>query len=463
MPALSNRRGEDILIYMKALEVSIKKAIEEHGLIKGDERVLVGLSGGADSVALLSGLFALSGDMGFSVAAAHLNHGIRGGEAEEDMRFSAELCAGLGIPIVCETLDIPAIAKRDGKTLEQAARDERYAFFNRTAERLSADRIAVAHHMDDQAESILLHLIRGSGLKGLIGMEPMSGRIIRPLLFSRRGDIEAYLASSGLSYRTDSTNLEREASRNRLRLDLIPYIQRELNPAFVESLCSTGELLRQDEEYLDGLARGALGDAKTDAGYDRKRLSVLPPPLLSRAIRIAVFEAGARADVERVHIERIMEMLTAKTGTHADIPHISVWVSYGDICFGRAKEPAKIDTPFNSAGKTCFEGGFFFAEAVEGDIIKDNAVAYMDMDKLPSGLTVRTRREGDRIHFIGSPGSKKLKDFFIDRKVPREKRDVPILFCGSEALFIPGLGISERVRADGSTRRLLRVTYTKNK
>ena len=158
---------------------------------------------------------------------------------------------------------------------------------------LGADKIAVAHHMDDQAESIMLHLIRGSGLKGLMGMEPAYGNIIRPLLWARRREIEEYAADNGLSYCTDSTNLERDASRNRIRLDLIPYIQENLNPCFVEGLCSMGELLRQDEEYLDGLARNALREARTQEGYDRARLAALPLPLKSRAIRIAVFEAGS--------------------------------------------------------------------------------------------------------------------------------------------------------------------------
>ena len=305
----------------------------------------------------------------------------------------------------------------------------------------------------------MLHLIRGSGLKGLMGMEPAYGDIIRPLLWARRREIEEYAADNGLKYCTDSTNLERDASRNRIRLDLIPYIQDNLNPCFVEGLCSMGELLRQDEEYLDGLARDALRDAKTEEGYDRARLAALPLPLKSRAIRIAVFEAGATADVERCHIERIMDMLTAKTGAHADIPHISAWVSYGSVCFGIRQNADEVDVPFNIEGETRFAGGFFFAEAVEGGIIKNNTVAYIDRDKLPAGLRVRTRRDGDRFQLIGSGGGKKLKDFFIDRKVPRDQRNMPILFSGSDALFIPGYGISDKVKVDENTKRVLRVTY----
>lgn len=448
---------------MEKLEYKVKNAIEKYGLIGRGQRVLVGISGGADSVALLHVLLKTAPELGFELCAAHLNHGIRGEEARRDQRFVEELCGRLGVPLVSEWLDIPGIAKAEGKTLEQAAREKRYEFLRNAARELGADKIAVAHHMDDQAESIMLHLIRGSGLKGLTGMEPVSGDIIRPLLMARRREIEEYAADNGLCYCTDSTNLQRDASRNRLRLDVIPYIQDNLNPGFVESLCSMGELLRQDEEYLDGLARSALRDARTKEGYDRAMLAALPLPVKSRAIRIAVFEAGAEADVERRHIERIMDMLTANTGAHADIPHISAWVSYGSICFGARQEPIEVDVPFNTEGETRFEGGFFFAEAVEGGIIKSNAVACMDRDKLPAGLRVRTRREGDRFQLIGSGGKKKLKDFFIDRKAPRDRRNMPILFSGSDALFIPGYGISETVKVDESTRRVLRVTYVEER
>ena len=444
---------------MEKLESKVKNAIDKYGLINKNERVLVGLSGGADSVALLHVLLKIAPEMGFELCAAHLNHGIRGAEAYHDQRFVEELCKGLGVPLVCEELDIPGIARLEGKTLEQAAREKRYEFFHRAAKELGADKIAVAHHMDDQAESIMLHLIRGSGLKGLMGMEPAYGNIIRPLLWARRREIEEYAADNGLKYCTDSTNLERDASRNRIRLDLIPYIQDNLNPCFVEGLCSMGELLRQDEEYLDGLARDALREARTQEGYDRARLAALPLPLKSRAIRIAAFEAGATADVERRHIERIMDMLTAKTGAHADIPHISAWVSYGSICFGIRQSANEVDVPFNIEGETRFAGGFFFAEAVEGGIIKNNTVAYIDRDKLPAGLRVRTRRDGDRFQLIGSGGGKKLKDFFIDRKVPRDQRNMPILFSGSDALFIPGYGISDKVKVEENTKRVLRVTY----
>lgn len=435
--------------------------IKEFALIPNGSRILAGVSGGADSVALLCALHALSGELGFSLCAAHLNHGIRGEEAARDESYTKELCAKLGVELYTETLDIPSLAKDQGKTLEQAARDERYAFFARACTHFGADLIAVAHHMEDQAESILLHLLRGSGLSGLRGMQPKRENIIRPFFRVRRSEIEAYLKDNGIPWCTDSTNLSRDASRNKLRLDLIPYIEENLNSNIIPRLCSTAELIARDDEYLNEAAEKELDAAKTPYGYDRFALSKLPLSLSTRAIRIALTRAGAVTDIDRVHVERVLGMLTAPTGTHADLPHICAWISNDSLCFGQKQAAQFFSVPFEKQGKTLIPGGFFVAQAAEGDIIKGNSVAYMDMDALPESLTVRPRKDGDRFHPFGAKGSKKLKDFFIDRKVPREERNMPCLFCENEALFVPGFGISDKVKVTKDTRSILRVEYIK--
>lgn len=444
---------------MDILLQKTKDAVQEFALIPCGSRVLVGVSGGADSVALLYALHSLKGELGFSLCAAHLNHGIRGDEAKRDEDYTKVLCESLGVELYTEMLDIPALAKEQGKTLEQAARDARYAFFDRACQHFSASLIAVAHHMDDQAESILLHLLRGSGLSGLRGMQPRRGSIIRPFFKVRRQEIEEYLTSNGISWCTDSTNLSREASRNKLRLDLIPYIEQNLNSNIVPRLCSTGELVARDEEYLNSAAQKALEEAKTTCGYNRFAIAALPLPLSTRAIRIALKRAGAVTDIDRVHVERVLGMLTSPTGTHADLPHISVWISNDSLCMGQKRQDEFFSIPFEKQGKTLVPCGFFVAQAVEGDIIKGNNVAYMDMDLLPVGLVIRPRKDGDRFRPFGSKGSKKLKDFFIDRKVPRDERSVPCLFFENEALFIPGYGISDKVKVTDNTRNILRVEY----
>ena len=446
---------------MEKLISKMKSTILAHDLIPEGSGVVVGVSGGADSVALLWALSEIKKEMGFELFAAHLNHGIRGEEAEGDQNYVRELCEKLGVGLYEERLDIPAIAAAGGKTLEQAAREQRYEFFERALEKFGADRIAVAHHMEDQAESIMLHMIRGSGLKGLTGMNHIRGNIIRPFLDIHRAEVEDYLKEKGISYRTDSTNLDRDASRNRLRLDVMPYIARHINPAVTDALCSMGSLLGEDESYLAAMAEQALDGAKTQSGYDRAKLNDLPAPLRSRAIRIAIERAGVYSDIDRIHVQKATELLSARTGASLDLPHICAWVSYDDICFGKRTEKAHWEIPFVFEGKTPFEGGFFFAEAVEDGIIKSNFVGYMDMDVLPEDAVVRPRREGDVFFPCGAPGTKKLKAVFIDRKIPRDQREIPGIFAGNELLFMPGLGISDRVKVTADTRRVLRVQYTK--
>jgi len=446
---------------MENLVSKTKNTILAHKLIPAGAGVLAGVSGGADSVALLCALCEIKNELGFELFAAHLNHGIRGEEAEGDQAYVRELCNALAVPLYEETLDIPVIARAQGKTLEQAAREQRYEFFERALEKFGAGRIAVAHHMEDQAESIMLHLIRGSGLKGLTGMEYLRGNIIRPFLDLHRQDVENYLKEKGIAYRTDSTNLDREASRNRLRLDVMPYIAEHINPAVTDALCSMAQLLRQDEEYLASMAAEALKDAKTQRGYDRAKLAALDAPIRSRALRMAIEAAGVHSDIDRIHVDKVTELLSARTGASLDLPHIAAWVSYDDICFGQRAEKARWEVPFAHEGKTVFEGGFFFADAVESDIIKSNLVGYMDGDRLPEAV-VRPRKEGDVFHPYGAPGSKKLKAVLIDRKIPRDERDIPGIFAGNELLFMPGLGISDKVKVTADTRRIIRVRYTKS-
>ncbi len=445
---------------MESLVLNTKKTILAHKLIPEGCKVLVGVSGGADSVALLCALHELREELGFGLFAAHLNHGIRGEEADGDQAYVGQLCHELGLPLYEETLDIPAIAKAEGKTLEQAAREQRYAFFERALEKFGAQRIAVAHHMEDQAERIMLHMIRGSGLKGLTGMEYMRGNIIRPFLDIHRKEVENYLEDKGIAYRTDRTNLDRDASRNRLRLDVMPYIAEHMNPAVTDALCSMAELLRADEKCLEDMASEALNKAELKGGYDRTELMMQPKPILSRALRLALVNHGVYADIERKHIELLISLLGAATGSSIDLPHISAWISYDRICFGQRTEKEDMETAFRPRGKTLCGKGFFFAEEFKGDIIKSNLVGYMDGSKVPFETKVRTRREGDVFFPYGAPGGKKLKAVMIDRKIPRDEREIPGIFLGNELLFMPGLGISDKVKVTADTRRIIRVQYT---
>ena len=446
----------------------VERAITQQSLLPDGASVLVGLSGGADSVALLKVLRRLSAAHGWSVSAAHFNHGIRGVGAEADEHFCRELCEFEGVKLYCETEDIPAFAKANGLSIESAGRQRRYEFLERVRARQGIDYIAVAHHMDDNAESVLLHLFRGSGLLGLTGIQPKRGRIVRPLLGVRRSQIEAYLEAEGSTYCTDETNLLPDGTRNRLRLEVMPYLEQHINSALVPTLCSTAELLLQDEAYLSGQAEEALERARGDGGFDRAMLDELPTPIKARAIRMALAEAGAEVDIERVHVEAVMELLHGRTGAMLTLPRAVAYNSYSLIKFESGDsmpDQPEFETELVIPGEVTTPAGVFKTEVIEDVSVfyKSKTVAFLDMDRITLPVTVRTRREGDRFHPVGAPGRRKLKEYFIDKKVERKVRDtIPLAAIEDEVLFIPGFGASDTAKITEDTRRMLKIEFIRN-
>lgn len=449
----------------------IRQTILDNALIEQGSRVVVGLSGGADSTALVQVLNELAPELGFEVFCAHYNHGIRAEGAAHDEIFVHDFCAKRDIPLMIERADVPAYASEKGLSVETAARLMRYDFLERAMKHFDARRIAVAHHMDDNAESVLMHLIRGSGLKGLTGMSYVRGNIIRPMLNVRRSEIENFLSERRISYCTDETNLVPEGSRNIIRLEVLPLIKK-LNPAGVEAISGCAELIRQDEDFLAKQAEAALAILKTKKGYDREAFSRLPFPIKSRAVRIALLHSGAPADIERVHVEKIMELLTKQSGAAVDVPHARVRLSFGDIIF--ENKDKTVDNSNNFGFSTVFSlrddergsletpFGSFKARIISPDeerSYRGNA-AYLDYDRLEFPLIVRTRRDGDRFFPANSTGSRKLKDYFISKKLDAAARDsIPLVISGREIAFVPGFGIGENFKITENTRKILLIEY----
>jgi tRNA(Ile)-lysidine synthase len=442
----------------------VEDFICENGLLQRGDSVLVGLSGGADSVALMNILVKLAPKYDWTVRAAHFNHGIRGVGAEEDELFCRDLCEDRGVPFYSETADVPAYAKENGLSIETAGRLLRYDFLGRVKKSTGCGCIAVAHHMNDNAESILLHLARGSGLAGLVGMKPKRDDIIRPLLIASKKEIEAHLEEEGILYCTDETNLIPDGSRNRIRLDVVPYLEAHINPAIVPTLCSMAELLAHDEEYLAEQARREYEKVRREGGFLRAPVEELPYPIKTRVIRIALAEAGAIVDIERVHVEAIAELLGARTGARLTLPHIEAWTSYDMIKFGDPKPMPPFEVKLHN-GLVVTPAGLFRVERIEGTegFVRSRSIGFLDLDKVEAAgeeLVIRTRRDGDRFIPVGAPGRRKLKQYLIDRKVERKERDeLPLLACGGEVLFVPGHAASESFKVTESTRRMLKVEY----
>lgn len=428
--------------------------------IRPTDSLLVGLSGGPDSVALLHSLYTCQNDGQLGgLSAAHLHHGIRGASADADAAFCEALCQKWNVPLVIGHVDAPGYAKAKGQSLEQAARELRYAFLREQAAASGADAIAVAHHADDQAETLLLHLMRGSGRTGLAGMRMRSADVVRPLLRKRRCDIEAYLAENGLSACSDETNALLDAARNRVRHELLPQMER-FNPRIREALCRLAEHMAADEEYFWPLVDAALHDAALDGGHSRKMLIGLAEPIRSRVL-LRLLRDCQGGEVSFSDIRRVEALLGANVGSSIELKGgRAAWLENDALMLGFLPQARCFETPFVALGETWLPGGRLYAETARRFTKPvDGFSACVRGSAIPPGAVVRTRREGDRFHPFGAPGKKLLSDYLIDRKCPRTRRDMPLLCDGDEVLWVIGFTVSERLRVYEDTEDLLWIRY----
>ena len=425
-----------------------------------ESTVLAAFSGGADSTALLLSLSEARarGEIR-ALYAAHFHHGIRGDAADGDLAFCEALCRRLSVPLTVERGDVPAYAAESGKTLEEAARAQRYAFLRRAAADCGAGCIATAHHREDQAETLLLHLLRGSGLDGLTGMRPESEGVVRPLLNVSRAEIEGYLHARGQAWREDETNACTDAMRNRIRHVLTPALC-GINPRAVEALCKTAALLQDDASYLDARSREAEQAAIRGDGLDRETLNALPGPLAGRIVKRRVY--ALQNDVTAADVRRVLALCRAQTGTRIELRSgMHAWVDASVLHIGRYPVQTAFCVPFCDDGETVFPGGCLTAGRAEAFCRPESGgEAYLDLDVLPAGLCVRTRRAGDRFHPFGAPGGRLLSDWMTDRKIPGPVRDaLPLLCAGNEAYYIAGHTTSEKARVTAHTKNILHIVF----
>ncbi len=445
----------------------VRRFIAENQLILPGELVVVGVSGGPDSVALLHLLARLSEHSGFSLHAVYFNHGLRP-EAWQEEEFVKEFARTLGIESTVGREDVGSKARLTGKSVEEAARNARYSFYREVVDRIKADKIATAHHMDDQAETVLMHLLRGSGLKGLAGMSPKRGIIIRPFLVATRKEILSYLEANQLSYRVDASNYDCRYLRNRIRLQLIPFLEKEFNPNIVNSLCQLASLVREEDNLLEDLAGKAWEDGvREEEGriiLALDRLEALPLAIRRRIIMTALKKLGGEQGWEMKDVEAILD-LAAKHGSDKKVClGKDIWAqkSYGQIIFRIGRREIR---PFRYLlripGKNYIEElGLELVcrlERVE-DLKPGGNGAVFDWEKLKKPLEVRSRRPGDRFRPLGLGGTKKLQDFLVDKKVPVEKRDrIAILASGDEIYWVIGYRLDERAVVSEQTKQVLVV------
>jgi tRNA(Ile)-lysidine synthase len=444
----------------KALET-----ITRHSMLNYGDRVLIGLSGGPDSVCLSVILDELRDNFNLSLYAVYVNHGLRPEESGAEEVFCKRFCDGLGISFHIENIDVKGHAEKEKRNLQETARDLRYEVFEKAADEKKATKIALAHNADDQAETVLMRLIRGAGRKGLSGIPPVRGKIIRPLIDLVREDIEAFLDARNISSVADSSNLKKEYARNRLRLDILPLLKTE-NPSVVDSINRTAEILRGEDEYLEIATTKTMMRLITRMEDDAIELFLVPlmntdKAILRRVLRRALAEIGAERGIELVHIDDIIHLINEnKSGDMINLPKgIRAVRSYSTLLLTRETskdiKPQNIDIP----GEISLDekGLRMMSQLSEKPIeINNRDMAVLDYDRLILPLQVRKRREGDFFFPAGFGRRKKLQDFFVDEKVPKEKRDsVPIVVSGEDIVWVAGHRMDERYTAKEGTKRFL--------
>ena len=427
------------------------------------KKICVAVSGGADSVALLHYLNALKGEHGYELSAVHCEHGIRGEESLEDMRFVQSLCKEWGIPLYTFQEDCPARAKREKESLETAARNFRLECFSRLVREGKAYVIATAHHKNDEAETVLFRLARGASLGGMSAMKMECGYLLRPFLSWTKEDITAYIHANGLAYREDKTNLELDATRNKIRLDILPKLE-EYIPGATSNIARFAFLAGEDDELLCQLAKELLEE--TEEGYfvrfcDKK-------PLFTRAVLMALKGLGLYKDYTSVHLDSVFSLQYLERGATLDLPkNIRAEKQVEGIFLYYKKEeyypPLSEEKSFSLDG---FDGGRYEV-ILSNEPLNEQENGWrtlrFDRGKLPQDAIFRFRKDGDKMKVFGGD-TKSLKKLFNERKIPvRERGYLPLLAekGGGIVYAVCGVEISEQIKVDESTKEVLYISIRK--
>ena len=452
----------------------VEHTISRYRMIERGDRVIVAVSGGADSVCLLDILCSLKEILGVELVVAHFVHGLRPDEDEYETDFVKSLAASFDCDFITKRAD-PDL-RPETASLEERARDVRYRFLKEVKEQFSAQKIAMGHNLNDQAETILMRLLRGSGASGLSGIPPVrDSHVIRPLIEVSRSEIESYLSSRHLKHITDSSNFETRHLRNEIRLKLMPQLEK-YQPKIVELLGRTAQITREENRWLEEKAERWI-KKWAETGSDNEivlplsRFKGLPEPLKNHVLRQALkITEGTLRRISLLHIEAIKHVAAgAKPQAQVTLPNmLLVRRVYEKLIFskGRAKSAGSFCYVIERPGAFDLEalGCTLLFEQLEKEVPLDLKTspwtACLDADRITFPLMLRNFRPGDRFVPFGMTGRKKLKDFFVDMKVPSDVRArIPILTRGDELIWVCGLRIDDRFKVTSKTKRVLKVTF----
>lgn len=465
----------------RQLTEQVSAYIRKFHMIDAKEKILVGLSGGADSVCLFLVLLVLRDEFGFLVEAVHVNHCMRD-SAGRDEAFVRQLCREKDVPLHVYSVDVQELARQQGLSAEEAGRNARYECFAQTMEKTGACKVAVAHHQGDQAETMLFHLIRGSGIEGMAGIKPVRGQVIRPLLCVDKTQIKMYLSAQGQIFMNDETNESTLYSRNRLRHEVFPVLE-DVCPGAAQHMAAAGERLRELSDYMQDRMQEAMKEcadvSQWEAGCIRLScdgLFKLHEYLQGEVIRESMFRlAGSKKDISRVHVEAVRGLADLQVGRKVDLPYgLVAEKSYGTLvlreknrageaaesfCVKVAKEQlecgAKVQLP---DGKTINLRSFAYNPMDE--IPTKTYTKWLDCDKIEGVIEIRTPRDDDFFYF-NHKNKKYVKDYMVNEKIPMAERGRSILVAeGSHMLYFVGKRISNGVLVDETTRKILEITVT---
>ena len=457
------------------LIAKVKETINKYRMLDRGDKVLVAVSGGPDSVCLLSVLHALAKDLELTLHVAHLDHRFRGEESASDARFVAVLARDMGIAATSESRDVPAYCAERGLSAQAGAREVRYAFLQQCAKATNAQRVAVGHTANDQAETLLMRLVRGAGISGLSAIPPVRENIIRPLIGTTRNEVLAYLHEQGIDFRTDPSNEKPLYTRNRIRHEMLPVLER-FNPRIIETLATEAFLLRDENEAVEATLPATLQKVLSAKGESvrirREQFNDLLPALRRRVLRKAIeLVAGDDAvDLSWIRTgEALGFMAEAQSGRSMEVPGgLFLEREYDDLVIRAREQETVFCVPLAVPGETVVPVSRLVIETVVLDTLPDPGAdggnylwqAVIDYDKMSLPLYLRNRRPGDRFCPAGMGGrSKKLQDYFVDEKVPKMRRNAaPLLASEQDVVWIMGMRTDGRFLPGPGTRKFLVLT-----
>lgn len=421
-----------------------KTFIEKYNMLPKGSHVLCAVSGGKDSVYLLCRLLELSEELTIQVSCAHFDHRLRGQESDRDREFVRCFCQERGIPCYIGRGEVSAFAKEKGLGTEEAARILRYDFLEETAQLIGADRIATAHNADDNAETVLLNMLRGTGLRGLCGIPPLRGRIIRPVLDVSAVEVLEYLEKNGIPHMEDSTNASDDYSRNRLRHQVMPELMK-IRGGFTKNLTRASEYLREDEEYLSSAAQAFLDENYKDGSLQAKAFADLPRPISARVLQL-IAKGGLSAE----HIEAIRDLAAGdKPHACADVPNMRVSRSYNCLEFGRDEAPRLMPRVLNIGGKTRLPEAdlTIYTERIKkcSEIHNSFNTFFFKSDTICGNITVESRKDGEKLRLLGRNCTKSLKKLFSEARLNGTMKNLaPVLSDSLGVIAVYGIGMAQR-------------------